>query len=509
MTRSRDGSKAARADEAAAGLARRYGRALKITDILFAAFMSVMAIVALASWRRGQSSPRDVVGIMFFLVGNLALGRVSRRIKRLWLIECVRMGVGGVLAATAFLLVSGPLAPWWPGLLLLSLGASIGFGLITQRPRWGRVAVLYYLAIYVFLTALRPAGVSWQSFVVHVSVIALVGFTFAQIMALLGETLHHEYQRGLELRAARTALSAEVEVALEVQKQEYERSLQLRAARDALFAELEVAQKIQTLLLPRTPGLPGCEVVGKMVSASEVGGDYYDVLECKGRRFLAIGDVSGHGLTSGLAMMMASTTLTGALEAAPRATLSELYQVLNSCVRRNVARMGLNIYMTFVLLEYLGEGQFEAVGRHVPFLVYRRASASVETIELSGMWLGVVDEIGADELKPASIQLDAGDQLFLYTDGIVEQFAGGEMFGFERLQAIVARQGLESPERLVEAVLEDWRAFSATQDDDLTMLVVRRSAAAEDDYGRTATMTSNGPDTTLASVKPMALSVVK
>src|SRR5215468_11764142 len=73
--------------------------------------------------------------------------------------------------------------------------------------------------------------------------------------------------------------------------------IELRGARDALFAEVEVAQKIQTLLLPREPVLPGYVIRGQMTPATEVGGDYYDVIETDaGRRLIAIGDVSGHGV---------------------------------------------------------------------------------------------------------------------------------------------------------------------------------------------------------------------
>jgi len=334
--------------------------------------------------------------------------------------------------------------------MVLCLGAAIGFGLLTQRPLWGRLAVIYYLSIYAVMTLVRSGAVDWYSFLLHVGVMAMAGFMFAEIMSLLGETLQLEY----------------------------ERSLELRAARDALFAEVEVAQEIQTLLLPRAPELPGCEVVGRMVPASEVGGDYYDVLESNGRRFLAIGDVSGHGLTSGLTMMMTSTTLVGALEAAPAATLAELYQVLNRCVRRNVARMDFSVYMTFVLLEYTGDGDFTAVGRHLPVLVYRHATASVESIDLDGMWLGVVDKLDANHLKQVSIHLDPGDQLFLHTDGITEQFGRDEMFGFERLQAILAREGGKSAGHLVETVLGECQRFAHQQEDDVTMLVVRREIPA-------------------------------
>src|SRR5690606_35563135 len=81
--------------------------------------------------------------------------------------------------------------------------------------------------------------------------------------------------------------------------------IELRDSRDALIAEMKVAQQIQRLLLPKSPRLPGFDVYGVMLPATEVGGDYYDVFETsQGRRFLVIGDAAGHGVTAGLTMMM-------------------------------------------------------------------------------------------------------------------------------------------------------------------------------------------------------------
>src|SRR6185369_16982969 len=148
--------------------------------------------------------------------------------------------------------------------------------------------------------------------------------------------------------------------------------IDLRGARDALFAEMEVAQDIQTLLLPNEPTLPGFVLHGLMTPAAEVGGDYYDVIETAGgRRLVAVGDVSGHGVTTGLTMMMVRASLVGTLEAKPDAPLPEIYAAMNRSLRRNLERMNLRLYMTFALLEHLGGGRFRAVGGHLPGLVYR------------------------------------------------------------------------------------------------------------------------------------------
>jgi len=251
--------------------------------------------------------------------------------------------------------------------------------------------------------------------------------------------------------------------------------IELRRARDALFSEMEVAQKIQMSLVPEDPTLPGLAVCGVMMPASEVGGDYYDVITtAAGRRFLAIGDVSGHGVTSGLTMMMARASLVGALEAQPTATLPELYAALNRGLRHNLIRMGLKHFMTCALVEHVGEGRFRAVGGHLPALVYRFASGNVEQVELAGVWLGVLEDLPAALVPVTDIELDEGDHMLLYTDGVTELMIGKDMFGLDRLRVLFASVAAGGPQRVLEAVLVELQRFSREQDDDVTLLAVQR-----------------------------------
>jgi len=441
-------------------LAAGYGRALAAADVFFGAFVILNVVLALVGWLRGDAPLRDVVAVGAFLVVNVALSEGSRRTERPKLVEIIRVVVGGILTPAVFLLVSGPLAPWWPGFMVLSLGAAIGFGLLTQKPHLGRAAVAYYVVLYLGSVLVRGGPVDIYQVALWGGVIATAGLMFAEVMSLLGRAL----------------------------QQEHERSLEVKAARDALFAEVAVAQEIQTLLLPRAPQLEGHQVHGVMVTASEVGGDYYDVIEASnGRTLLAIGDASGHGVTAGLTMMMARTSLVGALEAAPTADLAQLYRVLNRCVRKNLARMDLGLYMTFLLLEHVGDGRFVAIGRHLPMLVYRKATDEVELIEAEGMWLGVLDDLEPNHLRQVTFDLAPGDLVLLYTDGIVEQFAGGEMFGFDRLAETVRREAHRGPQGLVDFVLAELAQFSPTCEDDVTMLAVGCAAVRQrdDDVRRT------------------------
>jgi phosphoserine phosphatase RsbU/P len=255
--------------------------------------------------------------------------------------------------------------------------------------------------------------------------------------------------------------------------------LDLKKARDALLGEMAVAQEIQSLLLPpRDATLPGHVVRGVMVPADEVGGDYYDVVEMGKRRFVAVGDVSGHGITSGVTMMMARSCLVGALAANHEASLEEIYRSLNLGLRRNLERMQMRLHMTFALVEDLGGGRFRAIGAHLPVLVWRYKTREVEEHELSGVWLGVLDDIPDDVLRVVDIELSAGDLFLLYTDGVIEMFRGDEMFGYDRLRAAMLESAEHGPDHVIAAILRDVRGFGGVHEDDITLLALQYKGEA-------------------------------
>src|SRR5262252_1055280 len=82
-----------------------------------------------------------------------------------------------------------------------------------------------------------------------------------------------------------------------------------RAERERLAEELEIAARIQATMLPRISRVAGLEIAAVMVPSAEVGGDYYDIIPTKGGCWIGIGDVAGHGLKSGLVMMMIQSIL--------------------------------------------------------------------------------------------------------------------------------------------------------------------------------------------------------
>jgi len=343
----------------------------------------------------------------------------------------------------------------------------VGSAIMVLATASGGSFLFAYFLIYFAFTALFPANAPWI-------VLTSIAITASYVGASL---VHHDPELAsnliyfLELTFIGVVLNR---VMCKLFFDERRARIELGRARDALFAEMEVAQKIQTLLLPREPALPGYVLAGSMRPASEVGGDYYDVIEtARGRRLVAIGDVSGHGVTTGLTMMMVRASLVSTLESRADATLTELYVVMNRCLCRNLERMGLRLYMTFALLEHDGGGRFRVVGAHLPALIYRAAKQTVEEIELAGVWLGAIDELTPELVPETAFALGKGDTMLLLTDGIVEHIGGQGMFGFERVHADLAANAEHGPAQVIEALTTRIAEHGGTQEDDITLLAMK------------------------------------
>ena len=353
-----------------------------------------------------------------------------------------------------FVLVGGVFGPVGSAIMAISSASGGSF-------------LFAYFLIYFAFTSLFPADALW---IIATSVAILTSYLVAALFqhdpAVISNLIYF-----LELTFIGVVLNR---VLCKLFFDEKRARIELRGARDALFAEMEVAQKIQTLLLPREPGLPGYALSGLMKPASEVGGDYYDVIETEnGRRLIAVGDVSGHGVTTGLTMMMVRASLVSTLESRADASLAELYMAMNRCLCRNLERMNLRLYMTFALLEHDGGGRFRAVGAHLPALIYRAAKQSVEEVEIAGVWLGVIDQITADLVPETEIELAKGDSMLLLTDGVVEHAGADGMFGFDRVHAALAANADDGPAQVIDALTGQLAAFGKVQDDDVTLLAMK------------------------------------
>ncbi len=243
-------------------------------------------------------------------------------------------------------------------------------------------------------------------------------------------------------------------------------------ARDALWGEMALAKKIQIALIPNRPQIPGFELSASLSPAEEVGGDYFDVFAAEGRHWLAIGDVSGHGVPAGLIMMMAQTAVHAALRRGPDMDPAALLSVVNETLTENIHRLGESKYMTLTVMESLGNGEFRFAGLHQDLMVYRAADGAVEEIETRGAWVGLMEDI-RDICSVDHLVLEPGDVLLLFSDGVTEAVGpSGDMFGQDRLAAVLRETGSGSATEIRCAVEE--AISDHVRDDDVTLLVCKR-----------------------------------
>ena len=243
-------------------------------------------------------------------------------------------------------------------------------------------------------------------------------------------------------------------------------------------AELDIVRQMQQMILPNADELDieGLDIAGYMEAAHEVGGDYYDVLNTDGVVTLGIGDVTGHGLESGILMLMAQTavrTLKEIRETDPVRFLD----ALNRTLYKNVQRMKSHKSLTLAILNY-SQGWVSISGQHEETIIVRLGGEieRIDTMDL-GFPIALDDDI-AEFISHISIELQLGDGIVLYTDGIPEaKDINKKQYGVEQMCEVISQNWHLSAQEIKQAVIDDLRGHIGTQKvfDDITLLVVKRT----------------------------------
>jgi serine phosphatase RsbU (regulator of sigma subunit) len=241
------------------------------------------------------------------------------------------------------------------------------------------------------------------------------------------------------------------------------------ARKERLEGEIAVARTIQQKLLPPASAeLAGATVLAHVQSVAEIGGDYYDYLPTPdGRIAIAIGDVSGHGLPTGLLVAMAKASLVTLIDTGLAG--SAIFSRLNDLIHRSTDSRS---YMTLALFIYDPESRRAELTNAGQLAPYRVSTDGVESRSLPSFPLGVSERTA---FPTGSWQLAAGDKVLFLTDGLVEcRNPSGDLFGFERLERILEREAASDAPALREAILREVEAFTggAPPEDDRTLVVV-------------------------------------
>ena len=246
-----------------------------------------------------------------------------------------------------------------------------------------------------------------------------------------------------------------------------------------MSAELDVGRRLQKMVLPLPEELQQIEnldIAGFMRPADEVGGDYYDVLPCQnGQLCLGIGDVTGHGLESGVLMLMTQTAIR-TLITLGRRDPTEFLSIVNQVLYKNVQRMGVDKSLTLSFGRY-HNGTLTLAGQHEELLVVRR-DGQVERVDTSdlGFPIGMVEDI-TEWVAETTVSLEPGDGIVLYTDGITEaENSEKKLYGLDRLCTVLTNNWHTPAESIQKAVIEDVITYIGEQTvfDDLTLVVMKQ-----------------------------------
>ncbi|HVG59291.1 MAG TPA: SpoIIE family protein phosphatase [Hyalangium sp.] len=247
-----------------------------------------------------------------------------------------------------------------------------------------------------------------------------------------------------------------------------------RAAVAPLLKEMEIAQRIQSSILPAPQKVPAYDVAARMVPVASMGGDYYDVRPLPdGGCWIGIGDVAGHGVTSGLVMLMVQSGISALLEHRPDLAPHEVLRAVNAFLQDNIRqRLHSDEHVTLSLFRFHPDGRVEMAGAHEDVIICR-ANGTIERLETSGTWLGAIRDV-SPFLRTTTFRLGVKDLLLLHTDGATEApNPGRERLGLDRIAEELQRRAEAPTTEIRDALFELVLKWAPQPEDDVTLLVMR------------------------------------
>jgi len=253
------------------------------------------------------------------------------------------------------------------------------------------------------------------------------------------------------------------------------KGLQARDELTAIQYELSVASRIQQSILPRNfppfPGRTDFELYAHMSPAREIGGDFYDFFLIDQYRLgFVIGDVSGKGIPAAIFMAVSRTLLKAT--ALQGGTAGECIKYVNDTLtRQSDSAMFVTIFYG-ILHTDTGELEYCIAGHNPPYVV-PVSGEPFRLTEPAGLMAGAFEHA---VFQTGLAKLNAGDSIFLYTDGVTEsEDKAGQFFGEQRLASLLARMPGASAEEMTGSVLDEVRihTLGATSGDDITALALK------------------------------------
>ncbi|MCJ2165770.1 MULTISPECIES: SpoIIE family protein phosphatase [unclassified Pseudodesulfovibrio] len=240
---------------------------------------------------------------------------------------------------------------------------------------------------------------------------------------------------------------------------------------------LLIAQEVQQHFLPRhPPEMPGLDIAGTSLFSDETGGDFYDFIQCEadscGQLAIAVGDVSGHGI--GAALLMTAGRAVIRQNAATPGSATENIRRANKHLTRDIGDTGRFMTLFFMVVDPVNVQATWVNAGHLPPQFYDPETDRFSELKGEDIPLGVEAEWHYHE---QIMDLPGPGQILLIsTDGLWEEHnPNGEMFGRDRIRAILRNHAKESAQDILKSLCDAVREFSGSgrREDDLTIVVVK------------------------------------
>ncbi len=243
-----------------------------------------------------------------------------------------------------------------------------------------------------------------------------------------------------------------------------------------IWQEFNVAREMQARMLPKSfPEIQGFQINARSMPAQEVGGDFYDFLRLDDHRLgIVVGDVSGHGVSAAMVMTAAMSAVRFAAE--ERENTAEVLNLVNSRLNKDIQNHMFVALFYGIIDAKQRRLVYTNAGQTMPYLWRRGKIMFLPQAQNSDRFpLGIVKNTVYEQL---AFDLQPGDALIFYTDGIVDEMNGRyESYGFERLSNSIDRHVALPPKEMLELMVSDLSEYAGKSNfqDDVTLVIVKVS----------------------------------
>lgn len=360
----------------------------------------------------------------------------------------------------------------------LRLGDKFTTLLILICSSLATVATAYSMGVFFRAAEVNQSLVLMQLFLGTFAIIAMTVLSIANENNIANIILSRQIKLTREAYQDLDRLNKNLEVIVEERTREIAQlNKRLKAENLRLAAEIEVAHKLQKMILPSAEELQSItelDIAGFVQPTDEVGGDYFDVLNHNGSIQIGVGDVTGHGLESGVIMIMAQTAIRTLITHGEK-DQKKVFATLNRTIYDNLQRMQSDRNLSLILLSYQ-DHKLYVTGQHESIIVARK-DGTIEEIDTDayGFPIGLVDDI-TDFIQEGGIPFFPQDVALLYTDGITEAVNDRkEHYGSDRLKLALQANRRKTATEIKNNIIADLYNFinGYTIFDDISLVVIK------------------------------------